>query len=248
MPDEPLQLAGCRVWLLPSGRLPRFRISNTGPTPSHDDAIDSAWTELTSANPRLFNGPILAFHDFDSACELVTLRRDEFKRLAVRERAGTGVLQFGITGVLIAGGPPGARRVLMGLRSKATRAYGGMWELAPGGGVEPPADAGDVITDRDAEATLREEMEEELGGTIAHAFAVARAEPVALIEDPIMGSFDVAFRVQGPHTARNSIEPASWEYDALRWVETNDLAAFVAAERGRIIPPTLALLEALDLS
>ena len=50
---------------------------------SEREATDGAWSRIRAANPRAFNGPILAYTSADPGANLVRCRRDEYRRLAV---------------------------------------------------------------------------------------------------------------------------------------------------------------------
>ncbi len=231
-------------WTPIDGEHLRFEQSNRPPEPSPEieKATAEAWSALHHANQRLFNGPILAVLEADPARTLIRVRRDEFRRLAVQPEVPTGVIQLGVTAVLTARSRAGRPLALLGRRHASTRVFGGMWELGPGGGVEPPIDNRPLDTDH-LRQTLLEEIRQELGPDEAQA-ARHTAAPVGLLRDPIGHSLDIVFRVSlSAPPPTETPAPASWEYDELRWIPTDDPDA--PARLGPVAPPTQTLWRTL---
>ena len=155
------------------------------------DEIDAEWGRLCAGNPRYFNGPILVVEtmaeDAGTASGVIRARRGEFKHLAVRPAVETGVGQLGVTGVLEARDATGEAFVLLGKRSAATRIFGGMWELGPSGGVDPPPASESAMDWQDVWRALVEEIREEVG----LAVEPDPAPPLALVDDPVGHSVEV---------------------------------------------------------
>lgn len=227
--------SGC-VWTpLPSGSSLTIEINPTphSSTPSGQSTIDAEWDRLCAENPRYFNGPILAYREPGPTPGTIRADRDEFKRLAVRPKVETGVIHLGVTGVLEARDVSGRPHVLMGRRSHQTRVFGGMWELGPSGGIDPPPapqrtmDAGDVWN------VLINEIREEVGLRVDPD----PAPPVGLLLDPVGGSMEVVVRVTIARPIEEllaAIEDESgtnrWEYDAVRWVAIDELTRFARTQ------------------
>lgn len=206
--------------------------------------VDAAWEKICTANPRAFDGPILAFVSADPANNIVRARRDNYRRLAVQPEIGTGITLLGVTGVLEARDRAGVGHVLLGLRSHATRVFGGMWEFGPSGGVEPPEigqasmDAGDLW------GSLVGEIREEIGLPTG----CDQSPPIGLLCDPSGQSVELVFRVSLLETVEElaamieaSDRSQRWEYDAVRWVAIGGLGSFAATSP--CIPSTAGLIE-----
>ncbi|MEL6740035.1 MAG: hypothetical protein AAFP26_05210 [Planctomycetota bacterium] len=216
-----------------------------------DPAVEAAWDQRRAANPRLFNGPVLAWASDPLAFDgrTVRARRDEYRRLAVQPDIATGVMQLSVTGVVIAPDHAGRPYVCLARRAPSTRIYGGLWELAPSGGVDPPP-AGDRTLDAaDLFAQLMLELTEELG----LAIEPDPGTPICVVTDPVAMSADVVIRVDAVRPVEELVAGADasprasrWEYDAVRWIAVDEVGAFVrAAGREAVIPPTLDVLEHL---
>lgn len=220
------------------------------PPPSAD--VERRWRDASAANPRLFNGSILRFRSFDPAACTIRASRDTYQRYSMQRfdaRTSTferDVYHLAVTGVLLARDEAGREHVLLGRRGRETILYPDHWELAPGGGL----DSTDIY------AQVVAEMEEELG---LRASAEPRLfEPpgpgdvLGLAIDPNAPSTDIVLRLRASadvRSLRSAIADAagehSWEYGSTRWVALEEAPAFVAAESGRTIPPTLAILRGM---
>jgi 8-oxo-dGTP pyrophosphatase MutT (NUDIX family) len=240
----------CRIDLLTDAE-PRVEITDTPPPPP-DARVDEIWERKRTANPRLFNGPILAFESADPARGVVRARRDEFKSLTVQPEIDRGVTVLGVTGVLIAKDHAGDQHVFLGRRAHATRVYGGMWELGPSGGVDAPPRSADHLDQIDLFKALRVEMTEELGLPIDVERQSRSIVPIAFVHDPIGMSYEIVIRVELTVRVEELItmgddpeRTSAWEYDATRWVPMHRLAEFDAQETDAIIPPTRALFRGL---
>ena len=224
--------------------------------PAPDDETVARWEAMRRDKPRLFNGPMLACDSYDASSLTVRCRLERYQRLAVQPEVLTGVMQLSVTGVMLARDGLGREHVLLGKRSAATRLYEGMWELAPSGGIDPPAttsmlDSGARLDGFDAWRQLVLEIDEELD----LAIAPDPGRIVGLVSDPIAMSTDLVFRVvlarpledlRTPSSGRSgAVEASAWEYDDTRWVATDEIAAFDGREPGAIIPPTRALFRLL---
>lgn len=207
--------------------------------------VERVWAAKCAANPRFYNGPMLAFESFEAPRGEIVARREWFKRLAVTPDVATGVKQLGVTGVLLARDRGGVEHVLLGQRGRQTRVYGGLWELGPSGGVDPPAATVDRLDAGELWRALLGEIHEELGLDVD----LKPGAIIAVQDDPIGSSFEVIIRVELPAAVEDLAERAaaasSWEYEATRWVPVAGVGAFDAAEGEGIIPPTRALFRFL---
>ncbi|MDX2132178.1 MAG: hypothetical protein SFY69_09005 [Planctomycetota bacterium] len=223
----------------------RVRIARDVPTaPSRADDEQREWDRHRAANPALFDGPILSVVSIDADTGEILVRRESYRRLVVQPRVATGVRLLAVTGLLTAHDDAGAPHVLLGRRAESTRAYPGMWEIGPSGGVGvPPASVEELLAEH-LTSYLADEASEEVGLDIEHARAVAIVRDEHARSDDIVLAADM-----GP---LSDIAPrtrcASWEYTQLRWIARRDVPAFVRDERDAIIPPTLALLDHLGWS
>lgn len=239
------------VWTsLPSGGSLSIEIDpaphDPGTNPEQQAAIDAEWGRLCAANPRYFNGPILAYTGSGPTPETIRARRDEFKRLAVRPAIETGVIHLGVTGVLEARDASGSEHVLLGRRSHHTRIFGGMWELGPSGGVDPPPASQRTMDAADVWNVLINEIREEVGLPVEPD----PAPPVGLLLDPVGGSMEIVIRVRIARPVEEllaAIDDDSgtnrWEYDAVRWVAIDELARFARTQP--VIAATRAMCRGL---
>lgn len=229
---------------IPIGRpLEALRIEiEAGEPPEPDAGMLARWGEATASNPRLFNGPILRFMSFDAAAGVIRAKRDSYLRYAMQRfdpasaSPERDVYHLAVTGVVLTPDARGRECVMLGRRGVSTFVYPGMWELAPGGGLES-ADIGDQ---------LAREMEEELGLPPGRALPPEPDAVLGLSIDPNTPSVDVVVRVRlGAGAAGEATH--DWEYQTARAVPREDLPSFVAREgEAGIIPPTLAILRGLD--
>jgi len=225
-------------------------------------ALEARWAEMTAANPRLFNGPILAFDRYDATTQTIHAKIDEFKHLAVSAafpddgfRLAPPITILSVTGVLTATTNDGARCVCVAKRSHSTRVYGGQWELAPSGGIDVPNNNPGPLFDGSLAANaLKIELAEELN-LDAHTCDWPSARLLGLVLDEQSGSLDIMFHVEHtpPLSAQAdtpSVQPglwparenASWEYEAVRWVLIDELPEFVRAFE--CIGPMVEMVEA----
>lgn len=237
---------GVTIWPIPAGRSPTIEIDDAGPAhdPALDAAIETVWARQTGTNPRLFDGPILSLTSFDPDAARVRCRPDSYRRLSVRDEVETGVTLVAVNAVLIARDARGDEHVLLGRRSPRVRTYGGMWELAPAGGLEPPTPARGVVPRAHVLAQLARELHEEAG----IRQDVGRATPVAFYADERAASFNLVFVVR-PATTLESLRGDAgerhWDCDAIRWLPRSEATAFDRDEGGRTIDASRALLRFL---
>ncbi len=218
------------------------------------DAHERAWLTLQAQSPRLHDGPIWSV--VEARAEKLAVRPEQYKRLAVQAEPGEGgvvgvgdlgVRMLGVKGLLLGQEQgSGTQRLLIARRSSQTRVYQGLWELAPGGGVDVRrALSPQVILD-----TLAQELEEELAMTLPPA-CTPRAH--ALVIDPIALSVDILLRVDWPLPVPASgratcaagacaTGPGMWEYADAVWISRDELRAFVGRGVHALTPPTLAVL------
>jgi 8-oxo-dGTP pyrophosphatase MutT (NUDIX family) len=241
---------GVAIHPVPAGAEVRIDI---GPaqTPGAEAAarMASMWDELCAANDRYYDGPILRAVSVDTDAGSVLCRRDTFRSLASSARLGLGVRQLGVCGVLVGRDATGAKHLLLGRRAADTRIYPGLWEVAPSGGVKPPAPNVAVLTLLDLALALAEEADEELGMTLDPR----NASLIAFLRDDIACSDDAVLRFDLPAPIDPRRAPGAacalapdagdrWEYIDTAWIALIDLPAFVRDHADAIAPPTAALV------
>ena len=204
-------------------------------------AVERRWAGLLAENPRHHNGAILAIESFDAATNTIRARRDEYKRLATQPQAPTGVRILSVTGMIVADDTEGRACALLARRSHQTRIYGGLWELAPSGGIDPPSDDRTALTIDDARAQLARELREELGLRLD----VSAGAPLALSVDAPGSAVDIVLRLDTgtPIDALGLDEMRTgWEYAGVRWMPMGEAGAFAREHADELIPPTRAVL------
>jgi ADP-ribose pyrophosphatase YjhB (NUDIX family) len=170
----------------------------------------------------------------------VVCRRSSYKRLTVQPAVATGVEQLSVTGVVMGRNEAGAECVLLGRRGRRTRIYGGMWELAPSGGIEAGPERR-TLCEADLVEQLQREYEEETGSR--DRLSAVRA--AAVVHDPVAHSYDVVFVCRAPLAQAVTgleVQPDRWEYEGVRWMPVASLARFDRENSADIIAPTRALL------
>jgi 8-oxo-dGTP pyrophosphatase MutT (NUDIX family) len=214
-----------------------------GPSPPASPDVLRVWAEMAAANPRLYNGPILAVDSLDAQSGEIKARRDTYQRLVVQPRVRTGVRQLSVTGVVIGRDERGVPCVLLGKRSDRTRMYAGMWELGPSGGVEPPPDGVMTLDHSALLAELRREAQEEAGIDV-----YGRGLPLAIVYDPSAESYDVVLMVNTDRRVAAAHTPVGWEYHEIRWVPVHELRALERAMGAEMILPTREIIHGIDLT
>lgn len=206
-----------------------------------DARLDAAWARRVRANPRLFDGPMLAVVEVDGPAGRVVCRPDRYRRLAVPEEEGGGALLLAVRGVITGRDGSGREHVLLARRGEQSRMYGGMWEVAPAGGVDPPGDGRGELGVEDLAAELSRELREETG--LEDALAGARV--ACLCHDRAARSLDVVLRcaVAGlPELPGGASEGAdSWEVRGACWTPVDEVAALERWEGARFSPVTRAV-------
>jgi 8-oxo-dGTP pyrophosphatase MutT (NUDIX family) len=166
--------------------------------------VERRWDELCTRNPAYFDGRlchVFGVHRNGYGGAVIHAADCAFRFHAVQDELfDLGVRPLGVKGITTRGD-----RVLLGRRSASVAAYGGQWEFAPGGVVEPG---------EDPSATVARELEEETELAIG-----SEPTPIALLYDPVIRAWEMVFRMQpsseGP--------PTTAEYDELRWCRRDDL-------------------------
>lgn len=250
-PSERARACVCESWLLGTGRL-RFALNGAGPAPS-DEATDRAWEGMAATNPRLFDGLFLSVERWtpDRSAGGVAggggefgCRVERYRRLATAGvvRCGCEVRLLALTGVVTARDSAGAEHVLMGLRAAQTRMYGGLWEFAPAGGVDPPG-AGQLFDVGLLRRVLARELEEEVG---LAPESMGACEPVMVVLNSEARSYDVVMRARlliGVEEAALRARPGSWEYERVEWVPVEEARGFAEVEG--MVPQGLEILRRL---
>jgi 8-oxo-dGTP pyrophosphatase MutT (NUDIX family) len=154
--------------------------------------------------------------------------------LAVQPEIDTGVEQLSVTGVVMSPDEQGYDRVLLGRRSTQTRIYGGMWELGPSGGVDPPPLNRAVLREGDVFAQLQREFAEETGSPSP----ITRVRLQAICQDLAAHSSDLVFVCRaGPLSPSEEVDPERWEYDRVQWVALRDIPRWTRSTGNRSSHP-----------
>jgi len=203
------------------------------PPPRTTPEIERVWAERVKLYPRSFNAPILAFNGYEDG--VVRCQTDDYKRLAVQPDVPTGVCVLSVSGVVRCESPEPA--VLLGRRSPGTRVYGGMWEVGPSGGIDPPM-YGTRVSGEHALDQLRTESREEIGVELTPT----RARVIALVVDHVAHSCDITIEVVLAEQIDVHVGEG-WEYTEAIWVPIQNLHAFASDHHDEIIAPTLATFD-----
>lgn len=208
---------------------------------------DAAWARAHAINPRLHDGPILAVRTMDAGAGVLRVAADSFKRLVTR--ADGSVRLLGVKAAIVGVDAHASEHVLIARRHPHTRCYGGLWELAPGGGVGPgvidPASNGEV-REPDLLRHLAHEAHEELGLDLLSATVGHTAG--ALLTDRAACSVDVVFAMRwreriNPRARVCRAAQRDWEYVDTAWLARQGARGWVHAHGAAVSPPTVALLK-----
>ena len=207
-------------------------------------AMDERWSALRRENPRFHDGPLLVVAGIDEAERVIRVVRGTFKPMAV-QGAGLelGYFGLGVKGLVTGRDRAGAEHVLIARRGTGTRIYQGLWEIAPAGGIEPPADGVSFDLHAAAHAALVEEGREELGVDLS----AAAKSVVAVVRDGVAHSCDVIVRVEWPGVVnpRAGVCRAGgsdWEYLDAAWLARDEAPAFDREHAAEIVGPARAAL------
>ena len=220
-----------------NGNLP-LRIGVCGRSPERCPTIGAQWDKACAANPRLFDGAILAVRSIDQTGAAIETALDRFAHVAcppLSRSLRTTILS--VTGVIEAENE-GDLCVLLARRGPQTRSYPGMWEFAPAGGlhaVDPPA----LLSINNVLETLHAELREEVGieTTLSDAHAIG------MVTDASASSVDIVVRarIDGEAPPLTIDGENVWECADARWVPIEDLDAFFDSAEGGVIEPTLQI-------
>ena len=212
-PDLPARMIRLR-------RPPRIIIDDSAFVPQVPlDAVNAAWDAIVAANARFTDGDclhVVGVHRDGHGGATIHAVRSSYRMGAVRRRGvETGFRGLGTKAIAHVGG-----RVLLGLRSLQVNAYPGLWEFAPGGGVE----IGEA-----PDAGIMRELVEECG-----VAAAAPARAVALLFDPAASAWEIVHEL--PMAAPPDAAPG-WEYSELAMCDPHALPAGLSpcAEQMRAI-------------
>jgi 8-oxo-dGTP pyrophosphatase MutT (NUDIX family) len=168
------------------------------------EEVEARWDALCARNPAYFDGRlchVFGVHRNGYGGAVIHAADCAFRFHAVQdERFDLGVRPLGVKGLTIRD-----EGVLLGRRAANVAAYGGQWEFAPGGVVEPGEDPA---------ATVSRELEEETGLSIR-----GEPTPIAILYDPVVRSWEMVFRMQPSSEGT----PTTAEYDELRWCRRDEL-------------------------
>ncbi|MGH7132371.1 MAG: hypothetical protein ACREJO_10550 [Phycisphaerales bacterium] len=243
-------LPGATLLTVPPSGL-RFRfVADTGPRPSAD--VGGAWREMRLANDRLHDGHIIVVNEIegveagaDGGGLVIQCSRRRYMDLATQHHPSVGdhgIRLLGVKGLITGRDRAGREHVLIARRGTQTRVYGGMWEIAPGGGVDAASTASEITHD-DIARSLVHEATEEMGVNLSPA----DCDPVrAMVMDDRAFSLDLIMPVRwpgivDPRRGLCAADGCEWEYLDVAWVAIDEVGGFAAKNAAAITPPTLAV-------
>lgn len=214
----------------------------------HNEYIDEAWKAAVQENENIYNGSLLSFSGVtqDSPGMVkVTGHFVEYKHfLAQRSKGGPdlGIKPVAVSGVVFLN-IENDERVVFGRRSMTTQ-YPGSWELIPSGSIDKDCMNQDGTIDY-----TRKIMEEFLEETVLSETCVSRPRAFAFILDKRENVYNIGCEleingvdVEGLHKVFTS---STREYQGrVALVPVADLRDFVASHKERIVPTSLAMIEA----
>ena len=224
---------GAFVWS-PGERALRVEIDADATLPESTPEIDAAWEAMRRANPRLHDGGVLSAIAIDPDACVVRCVRDRYRRLATLSAAGidppepTPVLTS-VIGLLIAPDRASVPHVLIGRRAPDTRLFGGRWESAPAGGLDPDLATDGVFQLHNLFRQVNRELGEETGLTLRAPAPEMRT--ACVVWTPEARSYDIVLLII-PGERITKLDPAAhadaWEYDDVRWLPVADVPIFAA--------------------
>lgn len=225
-------VAGLMLWPLTAADFPIA----VHAAPTRDAALTQRmqdhWRNMQSANPRLFDGPLLTLRHINCNTGTLTLQRDTYMPYAVQPHIDTDTISLGVTAIL-AHGAGAQTAYLFGKRAAKTHMYPNQWELGPSGAVAPPDGAS--LTLRHLHNQLTHELNEEIG--LALPLTDANAVPMCVVLDPIARSIDIVMLITLADLPTLAV---NWEYQSVAWVTAREFSAW--AESRAVIAPTVAIM------
>ncbi len=212
--------------------------------PALDAALDATvatiWAAELRQRPSLFNGAIFSADSITPA--LITGHWTEYRRLVAQLRspdlhASLGVRSLAVTGLLH--GPHG---VLLGRREHRAIYHAGWWQLPPAGSIDRSAAlaGGDV----DLRRQLLAEAEQELGLSAGH---IGASIPICAVEHARTHVVDVGLAAEmtlpPAEVAARHRDSRDAEYQVVTLVALPDLAAWLDAAAGQLVPSTPIFLQ-----
>jgi hypothetical protein len=209
-----------------------------------DARIDVLWAKAVArveagGAGRLFNGRIFSVDTITPA--RITGHLTEYRRHVAQVEDHSLFAELGIRSLSVCGVLRCLDGVVIGRRPAAAIYQPDMWQLCPAGSVDGGAARGDGTMDYRAQ--LLTELREELGLDPNVAGAVV---PLCVVEHPgshvcdlgmaLSASLD-ADAILAAHRARGN-----GEYDPLRIVPVEELAAFIDWAGDRLVPPAPVFL------
>ncbi|MEL7473601.1 MAG: NUDIX domain-containing protein [Planctomycetota bacterium] len=246
-----------RVWIPRGPQGVRLVVDPSPPDARDHPEIQATWRQLCQENPKLFDGPIYRVTDAtlaETARDGPALHVvvDGFHKVAVAQRLGAqtpggATMLASVIGALHADDERGQPHLLLGKRSHETRVFGGLWEAAPAGGIDPTLRPGARCLDADdLLEQVRVELPEETG--LPRDLAIASHRIVCVAHTPCAFSYDVVMVTRAERTIaqlRAMAGERNWEYDDLQWLSRDDAAAFDRDHAHDMIPQLRALLRVL---
>lgn len=210
-----------------------------------DPRIDEIWNQRLAMNPKLFDGAMLDLRQIEPRAGGFRCARASYRSLIASEVLGVGACLFAVVGVVQRRERDQAEAsVLLGQRGANVRAYAGLWECAPAGGVGPPATGVKALDAAALIEQVSEEAREELGAELAASIDYESARIVAAVRSVHARSLDVVLSLDAGAAGADAgvgPQPVNWEYQSLRWVGASRALA-EDAERAMLVPQTRAIL------
>ncbi len=189
--------------------------------------------------PKLFNGAIFSADSVTS--ELITGHWTEYRRLVAQLRSPDLYAVLGVRSIAVTGLLHGPHGVLLGQRERRAIYHAGQWQLPPAGSVD--RDAANPDGSVDLRCQLLAEAEQELGLSAEH---IGATTPICAVEHARTHVVDIGL------AAEMTLSPAQLEarhrssrdaeYQAVTLVALPDLAAWLEARAGKLVPSTSIFL------
>lgn len=203
-------------------------------------AVEEIWEhEQKNRTGSLFNGQVLSLVSLDRQglqAEFVEYKHYLASLRKPKLRSVLGVKPLSLSCLTRSMGS-----VLMARRAKGVAQYPLWYELAPSGGIGPEAAKGDKL---DVAGQALRELTEETG---ISKKSVLKVHPFSLVFDDQTGLYEICLEIElNPQILKEPLPPTE-EYQDLQWLTPADLTGFIEANRKRIVPLSIYLLELHNL-
>ena len=204
--------------------------------PALEEAVERHW-QAACRRHDLFNGQVFCADRIGP--DVIEGHWTEYRREVAQFADPALAAALGLRCLAVCGAVCCLDGVVLGRRDPGAIYQPGEWQLPPAGSVDRSAERGDTA---DLRAALLGEMQEELG---IGAEAVETMRPLCLVMHP-SGVLDlglqVTTRLSGAGVLAAQRAHGNREYAALAVVPPGDVAAYVAARQGTLVPTAHELL------